>query len=120
VIAAPETPETRGLIGAAALAAMKPGSVLCNVARGSLVDEAALIEALRSGHLRAAILDVASEEPLPASHALWSAPNVWISPHCSASTDNYAELVLEFFADNLERYARGEPLRNVVDLGAGY
>jgi phosphoglycerate dehydrogenase-like enzyme len=120
VVAAPETPETRGLIDRAALAALKPGAVLCNVARGSLVDEPALIEALRSGRLRAAILDVASQEPLPADHPLWSAPNLWISPHCSASLDNYGELVLEFFAANLERYARGEPLHNVVDPSAGY
>src|SRR5439155_2055326 len=85
VAAVPETPETAGLMDAGAFAAMKPGSFFCNVGRGSLVDEAALIDVLRSGHLAAAAIDVASVEPLPADDPLWDAPNLYLSPHCSTS-----------------------------------
>jgi phosphoglycerate dehydrogenase-like enzyme len=115
VVAAPATPETRDLFDAAAFAAMKPGSVFCNVGRGSLVDEDALIDAARAGHLRAAILDVTRYEPLPPESPLWDAPNVLLSPHSSATADRYAERLYELFADNLRRYLAGEPLRNVVD-----
>jgi phosphoglycerate dehydrogenase-like enzyme len=114
VIAAPGGDETVRLFDAPALAAMKPGAVLCNVARGSLVDEGALVEALRSGHLRAAILDVFEEEPLPRESPLWDLPDCHVSPHCSVSLDRYADDVMELFLDNLGRYVRGEPLRNVV------
>jgi phosphoglycerate dehydrogenase-like enzyme len=114
VVCAPATPDTHDLFDAAAFAAMRPGAVFCNVARGSLVDEAALLDALRSGHLGAAVLDVTREEPLPADNPLWDAPNLRLSPHSSASLDHYVELVFELFADNLGRYLRGEPLRNVV------
>jgi phosphoglycerate dehydrogenase-like enzyme len=91
-----------------------------NVARGSLVDEDALIEALRSGHLRAAAIDVAREEPLPPESPLWDTPNLSISPHSSASADRYLERVAELFYDNLARYVAGGELRNVVDLSSGY
>jgi len=80
----------------------------------------ALIAALESGHLGAAILDVTREEPLPADDPLWSAPNIYISPHCSAAQDRYTDTLLALFADNLERYTSGEPLRNIVDRVAGY
>jgi phosphoglycerate dehydrogenase-like enzyme len=120
VVAAPGTPETENLFDAAAFAAMKPGALFCNVGRGSLVDEPALIAALESGHLGAAILDVTREEPLPADDPLWAAPNIYLSPHCSAAQDRYTETLLALFADNLERYTSGERLRNVVDLEAGY
>jgi phosphoglycerate dehydrogenase-like enzyme len=120
VVSAPGTAETENLFDKEAFAAMKPGALFCNVGRGSLVDEQALIEALESGHLGAAILDVTRQEPLPADDALWSAPNVWISPHCSASQERYTDKLLELFADNLGRYTRGEELRNVVDRAAGY
>jgi phosphoglycerate dehydrogenase-like enzyme len=120
VVSAPGTAETENLFDAGAFAAMKPGALFCNVGRGSLVDEAALIRALESGHLGAAILDVTREEPLPADDPLWSAPNVLISPHCSAAQDRYTETLLALFADNLERFTRGEALRNVVDRAAGY
>jgi phosphoglycerate dehydrogenase-like enzyme len=119
VVCAPATPDTRDLFGAAAFAAMREGAVFCNVARGSLVDEEALADALRRGHLGAAILDVARAEPLAADSPLWDVPRLYISPHSAASLDRYMELLLELFADNLGRYARGEPLRNVVDLPAG-
>ena len=114
VVCAPATPETRDLFDAAAFAAMRPGAVFCNVGRGSLVDETALLDALRSGHLGAAVLDVTREEPLPADSPLWDAPNVRLSPHSAASLDHYVESVFDLFADNLGRYLRREPLRNVV------
>ena len=87
VAAVPETVETTGLMNRAAFAAMKPGSFFCNVGRGSLVDEPALVDALRSGHLSGAALDVASVEPLPPDHILWDAPNLRLSPHCSTAPD---------------------------------
>jgi phosphoglycerate dehydrogenase-like enzyme len=118
VVAAPATPQTAHLIDAAALAAMRPGSVLVNVARGSLLDEAALTAALQSGHISAAILDVFEVEPLPQHSPLWDLPGVYVSAHSSVSVDRYMQDVFELFADNLGRYARGEALRNTVDMAA--
>jgi len=115
VIAAPGSEDTRHLIDAQALAAMKPGAMLVNIARGSLVDESALAEALRSGHLAAAALDVFETEPLPAESPLWSLANCYVSAHSSVSLDRYVEDVLAIFADNLRRYVAGEPLRNIVE-----
>jgi len=116
VVAAPETPETFHLIDGAALAAMRPGSVLVNVARGSLVDEAALVTALTTGHVAAAALDVFEQEPLPPESPLWDLPNVYISAHSSVSVDRYLDDVFDLFVDNAARYLRGEPLRNRVDM----
>ena len=118
VLCAPSTSETRRMIDADALAAMKPGALFVNVGRGTMVDEPALIDALERGHLSAAVLDVTSEEPLPPDHPLWDAPNVFISAHCSATSDGYVDRVLAVFLDNLGRYLAGAPLRNVVDAGA--
>ena len=118
VVSAPATPETHHLIDRAAFAAMKPGAVLVNVARGSLVDEAALLDALASGQLSAAALDVFETEPLPKDSPLWDAPNVLVSAHSSVSVDRYVDDVFDLFEDNLRRYAAGEPLRNAVDMGA--
>jgi phosphoglycerate dehydrogenase-like enzyme len=118
VLCAPSTAETRRMIHADALAAMKPGALFVNVGRGTMVDEPALIDALERGHLGAAVLDVTSEEPLPADNPLWDAPNVFVSAHCSATSDGYVERVLAVFVDNLARYLAGEPLRNVVDAAA--
>jgi len=120
VAAVPETPETRGLMDEAAFGAMRRGSFFCNVGRGSLVDEAALVGALTSGHLRGAALDVASVEPLPASNPLWDAPNLYLSPHCSAAPQALFVNLHQLFRDNLDRYLAGEPLRNEVDLARGY
>jgi phosphoglycerate dehydrogenase-like enzyme len=120
VLSAPETPETDNLIGADELALMKPGSVLCNVARGSLVDETALIDALSRGRLRAAILDVVQEEPLPPDSALWKAPNLYLSPHSAPSQDGYFDRLAELFARNVLRYAKGEPLINLASPDQGY
>jgi phosphoglycerate dehydrogenase-like enzyme len=120
VVCAPGTTSNAKLFDARAFAAMRPGAVFVNVARGSLVDEQALIDALRSGHLRAAAVDVASEEPLPATSPLWDTPNLAISPHSSTSGERYLERIAELFYDNLARYVAGQDLINVVELGSGY
>jgi phosphoglycerate dehydrogenase-like enzyme len=120
IAAVPETPETVGLVDRAAIAAMKPGAFFCNVGRGSLVDEAALVDALVAGTLRAAALDVASEEPLPADNPLWDAPNLLLSYHCASSPGALFANLHGLVRDNLRRYLDGEPLRNEVDLGRGY
>ena len=120
VAAVPETPETVGLMDGPAFAAMPAGSFFCNVGRGSAVDEPALIAALQRGHLRAAALDVASVEPLPADNPLWDAPNVYLSPHCSTSPDALFANLHVLFRDNLDRFRSGEPLLNEVDLSRGY
>ena len=120
IAAVPETPETTGLMDADAFAAMPPGSFFCNVGRGSLVDEPALIAALERGHLRAAALDVASVEPLPADHQLWDAPNLFLSPHAASSPAALFVNLHQLFRENLTRYLAGEPLQNEVDMGRGY
>ncbi len=120
VLAAPASEETFRLIDGAALARMRPGAIFCNVARGSLVDEEALLEALRSGRLAAAILDVTAQEPLPASSPLWDAPNLLLSPHSSASIDGYVDAVYELFCENLQRFLSGRALRNQVDIPAAH
>jgi phosphoglycerate dehydrogenase-like enzyme len=118
VVAAPATPDTEHLIDAAACAAMPKGSVLVNVARGSLVDEAALVESLQSGHLGAAALDVFEEEPLPAASPLWDLPTAYLSAHSSVSTDRYLDDVFDLFEENVTRYVAGETLRNGVEMTA--
>lgn len=118
VVAAPATDETRHLMNAAAFAAMPRGAVVVNVARGSLLDEAAVVEALESGQLGAAALDVFEQEPLPTESPLWDAPNLYLSAHSSVSVDRYMDDVFDRFADNLRRYVAGEPLRNQVDMAA--
>jgi phosphoglycerate dehydrogenase-like enzyme len=114
IAAVPETPETIGLMDAAALAAMPPGSFLVNVGRGSLLDEAALIDALRRGHLRAAALDVQSQEPLPPEHPLWDAPNVYLSAHCSSAPSALFPNLHRLWAENVRRWLTGQPLLNEV------
>lgn len=121
VVVVPSTPETRGMIGAAEFAAMKPGAGILNFARGEVIDSDALLAAIDSGHLGSAFLDVTDPEPLPAEHALWSRENVHISMHLSGrSQDTIFQKGTERFLDNLERYRRGEPLQHVVDTRAGY
>lgn len=114
------TPATRHIIDAAALQSMKPSAVLVNVARGGLVDEPALIEALRSGAIRGAGLDVFEQEPLPQDSPLWSLPNVLLTPHVAGITPALGERLMMLFAENLRRYLAGEPLLNRVDPEAGY
>lgn len=120
VVAAPATAETRHMIGADELAAMKPTAFLLNVARGSLVDEAALADALRDGHLAGAALDVFEREPLPADSPLFDLPNVFLTPHIAGGFDQYWDLATEAFCENLGRYLAGRPLLNVVDRDRSY
>ncbi len=120
VLSAPGNDDNADLFDAAAFAAMPAGAIFVNVARGTLVDEGALIGALESGHLGAAAIDVARTEPLPPDDPLWDAPNLYVSPHSSASVERYGERAFDLFCDNLSRFVAGEPLRNVVDLTDGY
>jgi phosphoglycerate dehydrogenase-like enzyme len=120
VLTVPHTPETEGLIGAAELAIMKPGAVLVNVARGSIVDEEALVMALESGSIRGAGLDVYSEEPLPAESRLWELENVCLTPHVGGVSPNFWERETDLIIENLGRYLAGEPLLNMVNKQAGY
>jgi phosphoglycerate dehydrogenase-like enzyme len=111
----PLTPQTQGLIGAAALAAMKPSAMLVNVARGRVVDEAALVEALSARRIAAAGIDCTVEEPLPAASPLWALDNALITPHTAGETRRYEDNVIDLLLENLERIWRGEPrLRNHV------
>lgn len=119
-VTVPLTPETRHLIGVHELKSMKSDAVLINIARGGVIDEAALIEALRSNTIGGAALDVFEQEPLPADSPLWKLPNVILSPHVSGFTPHYDERAMTLFAENLRRYVSGEPLLNVVDLSKGY
>ena len=120
VITLPHTPRSRGLFDAAAFAAMKPGAAIYNVGRGPVIDSAALIEALASGHLGGAGLDVTDPEPLPADSPLWDMENVLITAHTSGATPRYWERQADLIAENIRRIQRGDPPRNVVDLEAGY
>jgi glyoxylate/hydroxypyruvate reductase len=114
VLIAPHTPETEGMIGARELALLPRGAVLVNVARGALVDERALIDALRSGHLGGAALDVTAVEPLPADSPLWDLPNVLITPHSASTVDRENERLTDLFCENLRRFLAGEPLLNLL------
>lgn len=120
VIAAPLTSETRGLLGQPQLAAMKRGVFLVNVARGAILDDDAVLDALRSGQLGGAALDAFAEEPLPADSPFWAAPNTVVTPHMSGKTDRVHQRRFDLFVHNLERFRAGEPLVNVVDLELGY
>ncbi len=120
VLALPLTAETAGVIGEAELAVMKPNAVIVNIARGRVIDQDALIQALRQGRIAGAALDVTTPEPLPSDHELWGVPNVMITPHISGGTPRYMERAIGLFCDNLRQYADGEPLRNVVDPSRGY
>ena len=114
--AVPESPETHRLFDQSAFAAMRDGSMFVNVGRGSLVDEPALVAALRSGKLRAAALDVTAVEPLPEASPLWEAPNIYISAHCSTEPTGFFESTHRIFAENLDRYLDGQPLLNEIEL----
>jgi phosphoglycerate dehydrogenase-like enzyme len=120
MVAAPLTPETRGLIGAAQIAAMKPNAVIINVGRGAIIDEVALIEALENNHIRGAALDVFSVEPLPAGHAFYRLKNVLLSPHTADHVEDFVHLAAECFLENMKLYRAGQPLQNIVDKRAGY
>jgi phosphoglycerate dehydrogenase-like enzyme len=120
VVTLPETAESRGLFNAEVFAAMKRGAMIYNVGRGPVIDTVALIDALRTGHLGGAGLDVTDPEPLPADSLLWAMDNVLITAHTSGATPRYWERQSALVAENIRRIQRGEPPRNVVDLAAGY
>jgi phosphoglycerate dehydrogenase-like enzyme len=120
VLAAPLTAETEGMIDEAAVAAMKKESWLINVARGRLIDDTALLRALRDHRIGGAALDTFRDEPLPPSSPYWDLSNVILTPHTAWSSARVLDRSIELFCDNLVRFSRGEPLRNVVDPTAGY
>ena len=115
VLIVPHTPQTEKMIGARELALLPRGAYLVNIARGAVVEEPALIEALRSGRLGGAALDVFVEEPLPPSSPLWEMSNVLVSPHSASTSDRENARIAELFCDNLRRYLAGEQLRNVLN-----
>ena len=120
VLAVPLTPVTRGMICAATLRQFKRGALLINVARGPVVVEADMVEALRSGPLAGAGVDVTEHEPLPPESPLWDMPNVIITPHVGGQSARRADDMTDFFCENLRRYLAGKPLRNVVDKELGF
>ena len=121
ILAVPATPETDAMIGANELAAMKPDAVLLNIARGAVVDQAALIDALREKRIAAAFLDVTTPEPLPADSPLWTLPNAHITMHLSGrAQDKMFARAAERFVANLHRWGRGEPVEPQFDLDLGY
>jgi phosphoglycerate dehydrogenase-like enzyme len=121
ILAVPATPETDGMIGAAELAAMKSDAVIVNIARGSVIDQPALVEALQSKAIGAAFLDVTTPEPLPADQPLWALPNAHITMHLSGrAQDKMFVRSADRFLDNLEKYERGEPLAPIFDPQLGY
>jgi len=118
--AAPLTAETRGLIGEQAIAAMKPNAVLINLGRGPVVEEQALVSALRAGAIRGAVLDVFDREPLEPEHPFWSMDNVLLSPHTADRTATWLDEAMELFLENYRRFAAGQALLNVTDKRLGY
>ena len=115
VVAAPHTPQTERMIGAAEFALLPAGAMFINIGRGQIVDEPALIAALRSGHLGGAALDVVEVEPLPADSPLWDMPNVLISTHSASTSDRENSRITDLFCENLRRFLADEPLLNVLD-----
>jgi len=120
VLSVPLVPGTRGLVNARALMAMKRDAILVDVSRGGVLDGAALVNTMRTGHLSGAALDVFETEPLPADSPLWGLDRVILSPHCSAVYEGWAMRSFELFLDNLGRWRRGEPLFNIVSPDRGY
>lgn len=116
VCALPASAETVDIFDAAMFRAMKPDAVFCNVGRGTLVVEKDLIEVLEDGHLRAAVLDVMRNEPIPDGDPLWTAPRVYLSPHAAVSLDRYQQNAWKMLADNLERFVAGDRLHNEIEL----
>lgn len=120
VVCTPLTPDTKGIIDTAAFRSMRRSAFFINIARGAVVDESALLTALREGWIAGAGLDTFCTEPLPPDSPFWSLSNVFISPHCSAGSLQTYQRSQELFLENLNRYRTGLPLRNVVDKQAGY
>ena len=120
LVSCPYTSETHHLINADRFSHMKSNAVLINIARGSIVDEQALVEALQSGSIAAAGIDVCEQEPLPPESNLWEVPNLVISPHCAGLSPQRMQQMADFFIENLGRYVAGQPLMNLVDQQLGY
>jgi phosphoglycerate dehydrogenase-like enzyme len=120
VIATPATPETQGMIDENVLRSMCSSAYLINIARGAVIDETALLTALREGWIAGAGLDTLQTEPLPADSPFWSLPNVFVTPHSSGASPRNIERIVALFFDNLQRYREGLPLQNVVDRQTGY
>jgi glyoxylate/hydroxypyruvate reductase A len=120
ILSCPDTPETRGMIGIQELQALRSSAILVNVGRGSVVNEDALSEALRSGEIRGAALDVFDREPLPYNSELWDLPNVLICPHSASTVPAENERIVDIFVENLQRLLRGEALLNQFDPVRGY
>jgi len=120
VVCLPLSAETRNLLDQEAFARLKPGAILVDVSRGGIVSQGALTEALAAGRLRGAALDVFEKEPLPPDSPLWAMSNVILTPHCSSVYEGWERRAIEMFADNIDRFRRGESLHNVVDPGRGY
>lgn len=120
VVTVPYTAQTRGMLGASELALMKSSAFLLVVSRGGLIDEDALVRMLREGRLAGAGLDVQAQEPLPPDSPLWDAPNLFLTPHCSALSEQTIQIATDIFRENLRRFIAGEPLTNVCDVGRGY
>ena len=120
VVTMPLTEETRGAIGRDELACMKESAYLVSISRGGIVDGDALLAALEQEQFAGAILDVFSEEPLPKESPFWEQPNVLVTPHISGELSGWDIAVARLFADNVERFVAGQPLRNVVDPALGY
>lgn len=116
----PLTPATQGILGARELALLPEGAFVVNIGRGGQIDEAALVEALRSGRLGGAGLDVFAEEPLPPDSPLWTTPRLIITPHVAGDFPGYMDRMLPLFCENLKQYFAGRPLRNIVDTALGY
>lgn len=119
-VTAPLTEETRGMIGRREFELMKPSAVILNVGRGPVIDEASLVEALRTRRIRGAALDVFDVEPLPPDHPLWDLDNLFMTSHCADHVEGWVESAVLFFLDQFRRWRNGEPLKNVVDKRAGY
>jgi phosphoglycerate dehydrogenase-like enzyme len=117
---APGTDATRGVFDRDRLAVLPEGAVFANFGRGSLVDEDALADALAAGRLAGAVIDVTLQEPLPRDHRFWTSPNLILTQHTGGGSDDEVDRKIELFADNLDRYRRGAPLRGLVDLSRGY
>lgn len=120
VLAAPLTAKNEDLINSRRLSLLPTGAIVVNVARGALISDVALLESLTVQHVRGAVLDVFSTEPLPADHAYWRHPSVLVTPHVSGVSTQHWRRALDLFEDNWRRWHAGGPLRNVVDLDAGY
>jgi phosphoglycerate dehydrogenase-like enzyme len=120
VVSAPMTPNTRSMVGTEQIRQMKRGSYILQMSRGGIVNEAALVDALEEGHIAGGGLDVTATEPLPVGDPLWTAPNLIITPHSSASSKLTSDLVWSILSDNIGRFVRGEPLMNLVDKQRGW